>query len=71
MAWRSSSKYWELKPKRSARSSIASAPTSTARAAKVVLQEFSIAWVNGMRPLPQARPSLSIRPVSPVVSGSW
>jgi hypothetical protein len=43
----------------------------TARWAKEVLQEFSIAWLNEILPEPQSRPSLSIRPVSPVVCGSW
>ena len=72
VAWgRRSSKYCWLKPNASACSRIRSAPTSIASRAKVVLQEFSIDWAKGMRSAPQSRPSLSIRPVSPVVCGSW
>ena len=52
---------------------MSSAPTSPAIWAKVVLQDCSIAWLNGIfAPLaPQLRPSLSISPVWPLVSGSW
>ena len=37
----------------------------------MVLQEFSIAWLNGILSVPQSRPSLSITPELPVVWGSW
>ncbi len=60
-----------MNPNPSACSSIASAPTSFARAANVVLQELAIACWNGILPEPQSRPSLSITPLGPLVSGSW
>ena len=37
----------------------------------MVLQDWAIAWVNGILSVPQLRPSLSIRPELPVVCGSW
>jgi hypothetical protein len=42
-----------LKPKPSAVLCIALAPTATASGAKLVLQEFSMAWRNGILPEPQ------------------
>ena len=60
-----------MKPNASDCSCRASAPSSTPSWAKVVLQEFSIAWLNGILSVPQSRPSLSISPELPVVCGSW
>jgi hypothetical protein len=61
-----------LKPNASACFFIASAPTSMASCAKVVLHDQAIASSKLIRlGLHCDRPSLSTRPVSPRVSGSW
>ena len=60
-----------MKPNFSACSSIFSAPTSIASWAKVVLQDCSIACRKVISSVPQARPSLSTTPESPLVWGSW